>query len=84
MTKTIIATLKGVLDSSIAILLDTAHKVGEVLDISNITKLVPTDTDYTAFFRNYVNFCTSNGSKQFRIESINQTREGFEIMVSPV
>jgi hypothetical protein len=45
---------------------------------------VPTDTDYTAFFRNYVNFCTSNGSKQFRIESINQTQEGFEIMVSPV
>ena len=31
MTKIIIATLKGVLDSSIAILLDTAHKVGEVL-----------------------------------------------------
>ena len=52
MTQTIITTLKGVLDSSIAILLDTAHKAGEILDISNITTLVPSGTNYTLFFKN--------------------------------
>lgn len=84
MTSTIIATLKGVFNTSIAILLDTAHKVGEVLDMSNITNLVPSGTDYTVFFNNYVNFCTSNGSKLFRIDSIIQTDRGCEVLVSPI
>ena len=84
MTQTIITTLKGVLDSSIAILLDAAHKAGEILDISNITTLVPSGTNYTLFFKNYVKFCTCNGSKQFLIESVNKTQEGYEMVVTPV
>ncbi len=84
MTQTIITTLKGVLDSSIAILLSSAHKVGEILDISNITNLVPRNIDYTAFFRAYVDFCTSNGSKLFRIDAIRHTGQGCELVVTPV
>ena len=81
---TVIATLKGVFDTSIAILLNTMHKVGETLDISNITNIVPNGIDYTAFFREYVTFCTHNGSKHFRINEIKETLDGYELFVTPI
>ncbi|MGM9675729.1 MAG: hypothetical protein ACI3X9_09740 [Bacteroidaceae bacterium] len=84
MKESFIATLKGCFDSSLHVLLDTAHTVGEVLDMSNITHIVPNGYDYYAFFRDYVAFCKCNGSKLFRIDSIRHAGDGFVLEVSPV
>lgn len=84
MKESIIATLKGCFDSSLHVLLHTAHTVGEVLDMSNITHIVPSGYDYYAFFKEYVDFCKCNGSKQFRIDSIHHLGDDFVLEVSPL
>lgn len=84
MKESVMATLKGCFDSSLHILLDTAHTVGEVLDMSNVTGIVPEGCDYYAFFKDYVRFCKCNGSKLFRIDAIRNMGGMRELFVTPV
>lgn len=84
MKESVMATLKGCFDSSLHILLDTAHTVGEVLDVSNVTGIVPAGRDYYAFFKDYVSFCKCNGSKSFRIDAIRSAGGTCELFVTPV
>lgn len=81
----IIATVKGSLNTSIKILLDTVLQVGDTLDLSNITQLVPGDINTTRFFQEYVNFCAMNkDSRYYRIDAIAHTQKGWEMQVSPL
>jgi len=81
----IVVTIKGGWNSSIQIVLDTMHHVGDVLDMSNITRLVPSGVNFTSFFNAFVDFCTRNDeSRRYLIEDITETSQGYEMKVSPV
>ncbi len=85
MANSILATIKGTFNTSIRILLDTMHQVGDVISFKNITHMVPQGEDYTRFFHECVNFCTSNGDTRFfRINDIRTSPDGYELIVSPV
>lgn len=80
-----IATIRGRVDTSIDILMDGLHQVGDIINFNNITSLIPSGEDYTRFFFNCLNFCKTNGSTRlFRVEKISGGEERYEIMVSPV
>lgn len=80
-----VVTIKGGWNTSMQILLDTAHRVGDILDMSNITRLVPEDVNFTTFFNAFVRFCSKNdGSRQYLIEDIAETPDGYQMKVSPV
>ena len=51
MTKAVIATLKGALNSSIDIVVDTMCHVGQKISFEDMGKIVPPQLeDYTSFF----------------------------------
>lgn len=83
MKSRIMVTLHGAWDTSLQIVLDAAHAVGDVLDLSSIVSLVPDGENYAAFFRRYVDFCMGNdSSKLYRVEAIVQVSQGYEMRVS--
>ena len=85
MNSTIVATIKGVANTSIDIITSGFHKVGDIISFNNIINMVPSGEDCTQFFYNCINFCKKNGhTKSFRIESINFLGNKYEIKVSPV
>ncbi len=85
MTKAVIATLKGALNSSIDIVVDTMCHVGQKISFEDMGKIVPPQLeDYTSFFYKCINFCTINGSRIFNIDRILQKDNGYELKVSPV
>jgi len=84
-TKTAIATIKGGVDSSIDILMDGIHQVGDIISFNNITSMIPSGEDYTRFFYNCINFCKTNGATRlFRVDRILGVDDKYEIQVSPV
>jgi len=84
-TKTAIATIKGGVDSSIDVLMDGIHQVGDIISFNNITSMIPSGEDYTRFFYNCINFCKTNGATRlFRVDRILGGDDKYEIQVSPV
>ena len=85
MSSMIVATIKGVANTSIDIIISGVHKVGDIISFNNIIHMVPSGEDCTHFFYNCINFCKKNGqTKSFRIESISNYGDKYEIRVSPV
>jgi len=81
----IVATLKGAMNTSLNILLGTMLQVGDTIDMNNITHLVPDGENTTHFFKNYVNFCESNGkSRIYRVDEISQYDGRYVLQVSGV
>ena len=81
--KKMIATVRGTLGSSLRIMVDKILKAGDILDLTTIVHLVPSETSYSLFFKDYVNFCLHNeGNRIFRVESVLQTHDGYEMRVS--
>lgn len=78
------ATLKGKLNTSIDVLLGTVKSIGDQVDFHNITKMVPTGTDYTRFLYACIEFCNGNGgAKEYRVEDVIQSADGTQIVVCP-
>ena len=85
MTNTVVATLKGALNSSIDIMVNTMCHVGQKISFEDMGKIVPPQLeDYTSFFYKCIDFCTINGSRIFNIDRILQKDGGYELKVSPV
>lgn len=83
--KSTIATIRGRVDTSIDILMDGLHQVGDIISFNNIVGMIPSGEDYTRFFFDCLNFCKSNGATRlFRVEQITGAGKKYEIMVSPV
>lgn len=84
MKSNIVTTIRGAWNTSIQILQDKALRAGDIVDMSNITHMVPEGISFTSFFNAYVKFCTSNGNcKQFRINEVKLDNNGYELWVSP-
>lgn len=84
-TKSVIATIKSGVGSSLSIVLDRAHQIGDVISFNNITDMVPSGEDRTHFFYKSLQFCKENGSRLFRIDHIlNNDTQRYELIVSPV
>lgn len=85
MKKKMMVTVRGAWDTSLQIVLDAAHAVGDVLDLSSIIRLVPEGVNYATFFRNYVDFCMgNNSSKLYRVVAIEAIPQGVELRVRAV
>lgn len=79
------AILKGKLNTSIEVLLSTVKEIGDCVDFHNITKMVPSGTDYTKFLYACIEFCNVNGgSKEFRVEDIVDHDNETQLIVCPV
>ncbi len=84
MKTNLIATLQGAMNTSLDVLLSTVHHVGDILDISNVIRIVPHDADTTRYFKAYVDFCEGNGeSRYYRIDSIEPCGDRLAMQVSP-
>ena len=82
MIKTI---LKGQWNTSIEVLLSTVKEIGDYVDFHNITKMVPSGTDYTKFLYACIDFCNGNGgAKEFRVEDVVSHGSETQLIVCPV
>lgn len=85
MTNTVVATLKGALNSSIDIMVNTVCHVGQKISFEDMGKIAPPQLEnYTHFFYKCIDFCTINGSRIFNIDHILRKDNGYELEVSPV
>lgn len=84
MTKKIVTTIKGGLNTSINILLNEIHQVGDTISFDNITNMVPSGEDYTKFFYSCISFCRTNGTRLFRIDNVSSNGQQLELQVSPI
>lgn len=83
--KSTLATIRGGVGTSIDILMDSMHQVGDIISFNNITSMIPRGEDYTRFFFNCINFCKRNGATRlFRVDKIIGNDERYEIMVTPI
>ncbi len=79
------AILKGKLNSSIVVLLNTVKGIGDKVDFHNITKMVPSGTDYTKFLYSCIDFCKNNdGAMEFTVENVVSRNEETQLIVCPV
>ena len=79
------AILKGRVGTSIEVLLSTLKELGDCVDFHNITKMVPSGTDYTKFLYQCIDFCNDNGgAKDYRIESIERNGGETKLTVCPM
>ena len=79
------AILKGRVGTAIEVLLSTMKEIGDCVDFHNITKMVPSGTDYTKFLYQCIDFCNDNGgAKDYRIESIERNGGETKLTVCPM
>ncbi len=79
------AILKGKLNSSIVVLLNTVKGIGDRVDFHNITKMVPSGTDYTKFLYSCIDFCKNNdGAMEFTVEDVVNGNDETLLTVCPI